>query len=91
MTDPGDLDPSEAAFGHVGRRRTATDPEDETETRTIELSGRQLERWEQLREDWSNDHLPAPTDKQMVKSLLDTVEAVEKGMYRTANTEESDG
>ncbi len=54
-----------------------------TETRTIELSGRQLERWEQLREDWTNDHLPAPTDEQMVKSLLDTVKAAREGMYCT--------
>lgn len=29
MTDPGDLSPSEAAFGHVGRRRSVEDGEDD--------------------------------------------------------------
>lgn len=29
MTDPGDLSPEEAAFGHVGRRLTTVDPEDD--------------------------------------------------------------
>jgi len=31
MTDPGDLSPKEAAFGHVGRRRNAVDPEEDSD------------------------------------------------------------
>lgn len=49
--------------------------------RTIELSGQQLERWERLREQWTDDEMPELTDEQMVKSLLDTVKAAREGYY----------
>lgn len=40
---PGDLSPAEAAFGHVGRRRDATDPEGEDEEIEITEFGDRLD------------------------------------------------
>lgn len=55
-------------------------------TETIEINDRQAERFENLREQWSDEHTPEPTDSQMVSSLLDTVNAVESGFYTEDHT-----
>ncbi|OLZ39093.1 hypothetical protein A6E15_19205 [Natrinema saccharevitans] len=47
----------------------------------IEISDRQRERFESVREEWTDDHLPAPSDDQVLKGLLDTKEAAAEGYY----------
>ena len=51
------------------------------ETEQIEISKRQRERIEGIKAECSDDHLPEPTDQQIVKSLLDTWDAVDDGHY----------
>ena len=51
------------------------------ETKTLELSGRTRQRFERIKEQCKTDHVPAPEDEEMLKSLLDTWEAVGEGYY----------
>lgn len=48
---------------------------------SLEFSECQLERFEAVREEWTDDELPEPTDDQVLKSLLDTREAAANGHY----------
>jgi len=52
-------------------------------TDTIELSDRQRDRLEQIKDECkeANPGCPRPTDEQIVKSLLDTWDAVNEGFY----------
>jgi hypothetical protein len=48
----------------------------------IELSDRQRERFEELKEECTEGgRLPKPSDSGMIDSLLDTWEAVDDGLY----------
>lgn len=51
--------------------------------RVIELTERQRERLDKLKAECkaADPNLPEPTDQQMVKSLLDTWDAVNQGLY----------
>lgn len=55
---------------------------------SIELTDRQRERLEVIKQECkdANPGLPKPTDEQIMGSLLDTWDAVDKGIY----SEESD-
>lgn len=69
-------------YGGVGEGepvKSTTENEDETDH--LELSERQRERFDRIKSECSNDHLPEPTDDQMLKSLLDTWDAVDDGLY----------
>jgi hypothetical protein len=50
---------------------------------TIELTYRQRERIESIKDDCkeADPGCPRPTDEQIVKSLLDTWDAVDDGLY----------
>jgi hypothetical protein len=50
---------------------------------TIELTDRQRERIEAIKDECkeANPGVPRPTDEQIVKSLLDTWDAVGDGLY----------
>ncbi|WP_176548351.1 hypothetical protein [Natrinema sp. CBA1119] len=47
----------------------------------LEISDRQRERFERVRDECTNDELPVPTDDQIMKSLIDTWDAVSDGHY----------
>jgi hypothetical protein len=47
----------------------------------IRLSERQRARFDRIKAECANDHLPEPTDELMVKSLMDTWDAVDGGLY----------
>ena len=51
------------------------------DTDQIEVSKRQRERIEKIKAECSDGDLPEPTDQQIVKSLLDTWDAVDDGYY----------
>lgn len=54
---------------------------DEPPAAGIELSERQHERFEQVREGCDEPGVPEPTDQQVMKGLLDTWDAVNEGHY----------
>lgn len=54
---------------------------DADEAHHIEISKRQRERLDRIKAECTNDYLPEPTDEQMVKSLMDTWDAVKDGYY----------
>lgn len=47
----------------------------------IELTERQRKRLDQIKAECSDDSLPEPTDEQILKSLMDTWDAVSDGYY----------
>lgn len=48
---------------------------------SLEITERQRERFEQVRGECTDDELPEPTDDQIMKSLIDTWDAVADGHY----------
>lgn len=50
-------------------------------TDTIELTERQRERLDAIKTECADDHMPEPTDEQIISSLLDTWDAVGDGLY----------
>jgi hypothetical protein len=59
-----------------------------TDSTGIELSDRQRERFEQVREECDDPSVPEPTDEQVMKGLLDTWDAVNDGHYSGIDREE---
>ncbi len=49
--------------------------------RTIEVSERTYERFEERREESGDEHLPPMDQSSYLSSLLDTAQAVENGLY----------
>lgn len=47
----------------------------------IKLTGRQRERFDRIKAECTNEHLPEPADELMLKSLMDTWDAVDEGLY----------
>lgn len=64
-----------------------SDVRDSEDALCIELTGRQRERFEQIRAECMDDFTPEPADEQFVKSLLDTWDAVGEGHYSDEETE----
>lgn len=60
------------------------------DTHTLELTARQRERLDLIKAECANDHLPEPTDEQMIDSLLDTWDAVGDGLYSNEDTPTDD-
>lgn len=76
MRDPGDyLRPIDGS----GQQQLITDGGQSTEE--IELTERQRRRFEQVREECDAPGVPEPTDAQVVDGLLDTWDAVNRGLY----------
>lgn len=48
---------------------------------SIELTGRNRARFDRIKQECKNDHVPAPSDEELLKSLLDTWDAVGDGHY----------
>lgn len=47
----------------------------------IELTERQAERIEAVREQCTDEHTPPPSDEVVMQALLDTWDAVDSGSY----------
>lgn len=61
------------------------------QTEQIEISEKQRERFERIKAECTDDgHLPEPTDKQMMESLMDTWDAVDDGLYSDGGDDAND-
>jgi len=58
---------------------------------TIELTDRQRERIETIKDECSDELTPDPEDREILSSLLDTWEAVNDGYYTENSIEELQG
>lgn len=67
-------------------RHADGDGHDES-THQIEISERQRERFDRIRQECKNDHIPAPEDAEMMASLMDTWDAVNEGYYSSNDDE----
>ena len=64
------------------------DNQGRTDRESIEVSEKTLNRYEKKKEemDAAEPHLPDMTNDQFVKTLLDTVDAVENGLYEVSDS-----
>lgn len=57
---------------------------------SIELTDRQRERLDAIKSECASEHLPEPSDQQILSSLLDTWDAVGDELYSNSSTADSD-